>query len=350
MVHIPTYRFDISLEVDLIEEILRLHGYDKIQASSVMVDFRRGTIHPNQKKTLQIAQLLRSRGYHETISYSFVDPEFQRQFYSEQIGLTLLNPISTELSEMRLSLWPGLMASLVRNVNRQQTSIRCFETGVIFNPIDGSSFDEESVFGGIISGETGHLNWNETTRTFDFFDMKGDLEFLFSALKCSSHIRFVKDSHEALHPGQTAKIFWDNEPIGWMGALHPRLVDIFDLSQPVFLFELKMAPFLQETAVRYQKISKYPQIRRDLSLLVNQDTPVSEIERVVRQVVSPAQLKGFDVFDHYMGPHLPPQKKSIAISLTLQDDERTLVDEEINNIISAILTELEVQLTIVLRD
>jgi phenylalanyl-tRNA synthetase beta chain len=347
-VEIPTHRFDVTLDVDLIEEILRLYGYDKIEPSAVQVDMRGGRVNRIQHAMTQCASFLSMRGYHETISYSFVDPIVQREFYPEVDVMSLLNPISAELSQMRVGLWPGLMASLMHNMNRQQTSIRCFETGVIFERID-QQIKERTVIGGILSGEKGVLNWSELSQTYDFYDMKGDIQALLANLKCTSKARFIQDEHSALHPGQTARIFYNDEPIGWVGALHPKLADAFDISSDVFLFELMLAPLSEEIIARYQRISKYPQIRRDLSLLMDKSIPVAEIERVVRSVVPSAQLKAFDVFDHYIGSTLPENKKSVAVALTLQDDERTLVDDEINIIISAILKELELQLTIVLR-
>lgn len=348
-VEIPTHRFDMTLEVDLIEEILRLYGYDKIQSSPVLVAMKSGLVHPIQKHIARCSTHLSIRGYNETISYSFVDPVVQGEFYPNTEVMSLLNPISSELSDMRVGLWPGLMASLMHNINRQQTSIKCFETGVVFERV-GQAIEERTVIGGILSGERGALNWNEVTRNYDFYDMKGDLESLFLQLKCSSAVHFIQDEHPALHPGQTARILYNEQPIGWIGALHPKLIDAFDLTHDVFLFELMIAPLIVETPIRYQRISKYPQIRRDLSLLMDKKTPISAVESIVRAIVPSAQLKAFDVFDQYVGPTLAENKKSVAVALTLQDDERTLTDEEINRIISAILKELEVQLTIVLRD
>jgi len=348
-VNIPTYRFDVVLEVDLIEEILRLYGYDKIQPSAVQVDMHGGKINPIQRLITQCSSFLSARGYHETISYSFVDPVVQREFYSEVDAMALLNPISAELSEMRVGLWPGLMASLMHNMNRQQSAIQCFEVGVIFQRV-AQHIDEQPVVGGVLSGEKGALNWSEMSKPYDFYDMKGDLQALFAQFNYSSKIRFIQDTHQALHPGQTARILYDEKPVGWVGALHPKLADALDISSNVYLFELMLAPFAQKISTPYQRISKYPQIRRDLSLLVDKNTPVADIERVIRSVVPGAQMKGFDVFDQYIGNTLPDNKKSIAVALTLQDDARTLVDDEINIIISAILKKLESELTIVLRE
>jgi len=349
IIQVPSYRFDLTLEVDLVEEVIRLYGYDKLEGTVAHAPNKTGSIHPLLKRVDQIASFLRVRGYHEAISYSFIDPELQRELYPDREVMRLLNPISSELSEMRLGLWPGLLATLIHNMNRQQTSIRCFETGVVFERTD-QKIQEHTMVGGILSGDVGALNWNESTRTYDFYDAKGDLQALFKQLHCFDALAFVSDVHPALHPGKTAQILLNNQPIGWVGGLHPKLQNALDLTADVILFEISIHALLDYEPVRYQKISKYPQIRRDLSLLMAETTPVAEVERVVRAIVPVAQLKSFDVFDQYQGDSLPEGKKSIAVALTLQDEHRTLVDEEINSIISAILIELEGKLNIILRD
>ncbi len=347
-VHVPSHRFDLALGVDLVEEIIRLYGYDKLEETPMIVPLKVGMVHPIQRRTTQVASYLSDRGYAETISYSFVDPTLQQVLYPDADVMSLVNPISPELSTMRVGMWPGLIASLIHNVHRQQSVVKCFETGVVFERV-GDAVKECASVAGILTGEKGALHWGEPTRWYDFYDMKGDLQSLFAHLKCSP-LRFVAASHAALHPGQSARIYLGDSPVGWAGVMHPRLLDAFDLTSDVMLFELALTPLLIDTNVHYQSISKYPQIRRDLSLLVDEAVGVGEIERVVRAVVPLDQLKAFDVFDQYLGDSLPAGKKSIAVALTLQDDHRTWVDAEINRIISAILKELGDQLSIGLRD
>jgi phenylalanyl-tRNA synthetase beta chain len=344
----PTYRFDMGYDVDIIEEILRLHGYDKIQARRVVTEMKKGSIHPVQNDVALLSECLAYRGYRETISYSFVDPIFQQQLFPDVETMRLLNPISPELSEMRVSLWPGLLSSLLYNQNRQQNTIRCFESGVVFHKQDGRLL-EKTMFGGVMSGEQGLLNWCESSRPFDFFDLKGDLQALFRTMHIEQDVRFLADKHPALHPGQTARIFFKGTPVGWVGALHPHLIDELDSPKDIFLFELEIG-LLTRQSVHYRKISKYPQIRRDLSLLMEQNVSVDEIETVVRCVVPGEQLKGFDIFDQYMGEHLPQGKKSIAIALTLQSDDRTLVDEEVAALMASLISELNQKLAITLRE
>lgn len=348
IVNVPAHRFDIALDVDLVEEIVRLYGYDNIKAQPIVASLLAGQTNANECLFNRIVSFLSGRGYHETISYSFVDPEVQQELYPDAKFMQLLNPISSELSAMRVGMWPGLLASMIYNVNRQQVAIKLFEAGVVFDN-NGADLKEYSCIAGLLMGEYGNLNWGETPRAYDYYDIKGDLQALFTLLNIN--VKFVAEKHAALHPGQTARILIDDTPIGWLGALHPRLVDELQLNNEVFLFELSLAPLANfKKNPHYQSISKYPQIRRDLSLLVNKTISSQQIEHAVRSVVAAEWLKSFDVFDVYTGEGIPADKKSLAIALILQDDNRTLVDAEINSIISAIIIKLNDEFAIILRD
>ena len=347
-VAVPAHRFDIALDVDLVEEIIRVYGYDKITAQPLVSVAQVGKINPYERMLSNMSTFLSNRGYHETISYSFVDHELQQVLYPDVQTMQLLNPISAELAEMRVGMWPGLLASMVYNMHRQQTAIQFFEAGVVFD-VQGNALLERSCIAGLLTGDYGNLNWGEPARKFDFYDMKGDLQSLFAALGIYD-VHFMKATHPALHPGQTARIVRGEVEVGWLGVLHPRIADALDLNGDVILFELSLMPLLRGTPVRYRPISKYPQIRRDLSLLVSDEVSAAAIENAVRAVVEPSWLKSFDVFDVYTGESIPGDKKSLAIALTLQDDNRTLVDEEINSIIDAIIIKLEDEFAIILRD
>ena len=348
VVDVPTHRFDIALDVDLVEEIIRLYGYNNINAEPLILSLQAGKTNDVELLQTNIAKFLSHRGYAETISYSFVDPAVQHALYPNVPTMQLLNPISSELAQMRVGMWPGLLASMVYNAHRQQIAIQCFETGVIFEG-EGEDLQEHPCVAGLLMGEYGQLNWSETAGVFDFYDMKGDLQALFSSLNIKE-IQFLPATHPALHPGQAARIVVNGIEAGWLGVLHPRLLDELDLSQEVILFELSLFALTQSKPIRYQQISKYPQIKRDLSLLVHQDVSAADIEQVVRDIVHRTWLKSFDVFDVYTGDTIPDGKKSLAISLTLQDENRTLVDLEINTIIDAILKTLENKFAITLRD
>lgn len=193
------------------------------------------------------------------------------------------------------------------------------------------------------------MNWSEQSSKFDFYDLKGDLEALFASLNLKK-VQFVAAEHSALHPGKSSAILIDGQPAGWCGVLHPRIVDALDLQDEVILFELGLNALFNKEPVRYRQISKFPQIRRDLSLLVDDSLTAAQIEAVVRDLVQPEWLKAFDVFDVYTGGSIPEGKKSLAIAITLQDDQRTLVDSEINATISAIIKKLNEEFSIILRD
>ncbi len=347
-VEVPSHRFDIQQDVDLVEEIIRLYGYDNLKAQPMNALVQAGKASANERIAQQLALWFRSRGYNETISYSFVDPELQDAIYPQNEVMQLLNPISSELSQMRVGMWPGLIASMIYNIHRQQNAIRFFEIGVVFDVKQGQ-LNERACIAGLLMGEQGGVNWSETTRYFDFFDLKGDLQSLFSLLKLE-HVGFVPATHDALHPGQSAQIVINGHHAGWVGVLHPKLTDALDLHHDVILFEINLAELINLESPRYKTISKYPQIRRDLSFLVDAQINVMQIEDAVRTCVKEDWLKSFDVFDVYIGKGIPEGKKSVAIAMTLQDDSRTLVDAEINLLIGAIIKTLQNEFSIILRE
>lgn len=347
-VKIPSYRFDVSLDVDLVEDIIRLYGYDKLPTTAIASDLQAGKEVATETQGNRCAALLASRGYHEIISYSFVDPQLQRVLYPDAESLQLVNPISSELSEMRLGLWPGLIAAMLHNAHRQQQAIKLFETGVRFS-VEKGQLSEIPCLAGLITGEYGYLNWAEKQRDFDFYDLKGDVEALLSQSKLGP-VEFVARAHPALHPGQSAAIMSQGFQIGWIGVLHPRLSDELDLAKEVILFELDLTPLEAGKASRYQQISRFPLIRRDLSFLVDKDISAAAIAKTVRAAVPNHWLKSFDIFDLYLGEGIPEGKKSLAVAITLQDATRTLVDSEINELISAIIKSLETDFAILLRD
>jgi len=347
-VTVPSHRFDIALDVDLVEEIIRIYGYDKISPQSMIAPVQIGDIHPLEQLSRRIGTVLGHRGYHEIISYSFVDPEIQQALYPDSNALALLNPLSSELSHMRVGLWSGLIAALVYNSNRQQPLIQIFESGVVFNTV-GNVLKEQPSIAGLITGEWGGMNWSEPTRALDFYDLKGDIQAVFELLDVDT-IQFIPAVHPGLHPGQSAQIFIGEKAIGWIGVLHPRLTVELGLTNDVVLFECALENIPHRVTRQYQKNSKFPSVRRDLSFLIDQNITALQIEKAVREIVSPDKLKSFDVFDVYAGSSIPADKKSIAIALTLQDVSRTLVDEEVNTLIDAIIKKLNQDFAITLRD
>lgn len=344
----PSHRFDIALDVDIVEEIIRIYGYDKISTQPMVLTLQPGVVEPLELLTQKMGLTLSSRGYHEIISYTFADPDIQQAICPDAKPLTLLNPISQELSQMRTSLWPGLIASLVYNSNRQQSLIKIFESGVIFDNSD-DILKEKACIAGLIAGEVGTLNWCELTRPLDFYDLKGDVQTLLASLNIDD-LYYVEASHPGLHPGQSAQIFMGDLCIGWIGSLHPQLMDALDLSLDVVMFEIMLDKLVKKKRHLYKKISKFPSVRRDLSFLIGREVSAGAVEKAVRATVGNDWLKGFDVFDIYSGESIPADKKSLAIALTLQDDHRTLVDDEIKQVIDAIIKKLNHDFSILLRD
>jgi phenylalanyl-tRNA synthetase beta chain len=341
-VTVPSYRFDLHLDVDLVEEIARLYGYDHLEPEPTVGTLQAGTLSPFHRQSRAVSRALSARGYHEVITYSFIDPAVQEAFYPDAVTKTLVNPLSSELSAMRVGLWPGLISALLRNVSRQQGAMKCFETGVVFD-MQGEKLEERAMLAGLMTGETGALNWAESTRDYDFYDLKGTVEAL-----CAD-LTFVPEALSALHPGKSARIMMGKRAVGWMGALHPALADVLGLDTEVLLFEIKLDAFEVTRPALYRAISKYPQVQRDLSLLVDSAVSASQIEAVVRSK-SAELLKAFHVFDHYTGASIPDGKKSLGVALILQDERRTLTDQDVTPLMDSVMAALEHELGVHVRD
>lgn len=347
-VEVPSYRFDIAIEEDLVEEVIRLYGYDKLSAEPAVSVIQPGSPSKTERLTASLSQWFSHRGYHETISYSFVDPALQESLAPQNEALSLLNPLSSELSQMRVSLWPGLIASMVYNTHRQLSAMKLFEVGVVFAK-EAQQIHEQARIAGLLTGERGALSWAESSRYYDFFDLKGDLQALANELKLTG-MQFVAEKHPALHPGRSAAIRIEGEHAGWLGVLHPRIADALAITSEVILFECSLSSMSKASVPKYRPISKYPQTRRDLSFLVAEHVGASAIEELVLATVKGDWLKSFDVFDVYTGQGVPQGKKSLGISLTLQDAGRTLTDIEISELIDAIIKKLEDNFAVLLRD
>jgi phenylalanyl-tRNA synthetase beta chain len=345
---IPTYRFDISLEEDIVEELIRVEGYDQVPAAPTLAELRPSQIFSLEVVERQVSALLSTLGYKETISYSFVDPALQSLLFPDRQGLNLINPISPELSQMRLSLWPGLLASMLYNLNRQQETIALFECGRVFD-LSSGTMEERPMVGGLLTGLKNVFAWGQTEQTIDFYDMKGTLESLFRLLSLDG-IQFVPKIHEALHPGQSACLMLNNEVVGWCGALHPRLTQDLELSHDVMMFECQLSALSQPLIKPYRLVSKYPKIQRDLAFLVDEAVCYADIEKEIRAVADLQILKTVHVFDVYIGESIPEGKKSIAISLIIQSEDKTLNDEEIHAFLRAIIESLSTKLGMTLRD
>ena len=345
-VEVPSFRFDLAIEVDLIEELGRLYGYDQLPQTRPEVSVLPGQISEHQLQTERLQDLLVDRGYFEAITYSFVDPNLHQHFAASDLApIALANPISADLSVMRQSLWPGLVQALSYNLNRQQDRVRLFEIGRVFNG-DKTAIKQELRLGGLIYGDLTTEQWAETSRKVDFYDAKADVEALL--IMGGGEIEFVADTHPALHPGQTARILKNGQSIGWLGALHPKLNKPLDINGRVFVFELALSAILSAQVPEFSGVSRYPAIRRDLALVVEQTVTGGQIEHCLKSIDSDI-LKAFQLFDVYTGDGVEHGKKSIAIAFRIQHGERTLTDEEVDALMTQITDTLQSSLGAVIR-
>ncbi len=344
---VPSYRFDISIEEDLLEELARVYGYNNLPVTSMALPM---LIESDDETFLPMDSLsstLVARGYQEAITYSFVEPKIQQIFDRKHVAVALDNPISADMSVMRTTLWPGLIKTLQHNQNRQQSRIRMFETGQRFLPEEGG-LKQDTVLSGVVYGARNPEGWSSSAETIDFFDVKGDVEALLAASGSLSAYRFEATEHPVLHPGQSAAITRDGVVIGYLGALHPSLYKQLGVQGPVFLFELELAPIQQGVLPVFSELSKFPETRRDLAVLVNESVPVADLLDCVRTQAG-EWLTNTTIFDVYQGEGIENGKKSLAIGLTWQHPSRTLNDDEINTVFAAIVSSMESSFSAVLR-
>lgn len=348
---VPGYRFDISISEDLIEEVARVYGYNNIpnvapQAALNMRSFNEAELDVQRLRTVLV-----DRGYQEAITYSFVDPKVQQQLFGQQPALVLPNPISVDMSAMRLNLWPGLLQTVQYNQNRQQNRIRLFEYGLKFIP-DASAeggVRQVAVLGGVIVGSMHNEHWNMENRSADFYDIKGDVEALLAQTSATEQFRFVTGEHCALHPGQTAAIYRGDTLVGYVGALHPEAERKLAIKGKAYLFELEIAALGARTIVEARELSKYPANRRDLAIVVKSDVRFADVAATIKKVGG-NQLVDLKLFDVYTGAGVAEGFKSLAIALTLQDIARTLEDKDIQQVINQVVSALGEEFNASLRD
>jgi phenylalanyl-tRNA synthetase beta chain len=342
----PSFRQDIALPVDLIEELARIYGLHRLPSANLTGALAYS--HAVSKIPVErLKMVLVDRGYCEAITYSFGDLKVSNIFEPEGKPLILANPISAEMAVMRTSLLPGLVDVLATNQRRQVMRGRFFETGVCFFDIDGKTV-EKSILSGIVAGNAYPEQWGIPSRSHDFFDIKSDIEALLLLLG-KKEIRFESATHSAFHPGQTAKILCGENSIGFVGALHPRIVKAFSLEGSVSVFELELESFTVSALPTFSPFSKFPVIRRDLAVLVDSALYVAELKSCIEQSAG-EYLQSVSVFDVYQGKGIPAGKKSVALSLILQHPSRTLVEGEVNDIVNGVMMVLSKQFDAALRD
>lgn len=322
----PSWRYDLLVEADLIEEVARVWGYNRMPRTHGLVVPQIAPMPEARRPVDGLRDLLVDRDYREVVTYSFVDPALQQLLEPETAGLALENPIASDMSVMRTGLWPGLLQTLRNNLNRQQERVRLFEIGRAFDPAREEGL-ELDVLGGLVAGPALPEQWGTDQREADFFDVKADVENLLQP-SGPSRFDFVAERHPALHPGQSARILADGTPAGWLGVLHPRLQRGLELGRRAILFELEVAPLLTAELPAFSPVSRYPSIRRDLALVVDEEVPAGELLAGVREAAG-EDLQDVFIFDVYRGKNVDSGRKSVALGLILQGLSRTLTDAEI---------------------
>jgi phenylalanyl-tRNA synthetase beta chain len=346
----PSYRFDISIEADLIEEVARIVGFDAIPESAALVPQRFRRLPAERASEATLLEALAARGYQEAITLAFVDPALQSRLFPERAALTLANPIASDLSVMRLSLWPGLLRAVLDNQHRQQDRIRLMEHGTRFE-LSGSLTREIDSLAGIACGARLPEQWGvrkDERAAVDFYDVKADVAALLAASGEPESFTFEAREHPALHPGRSARVLRRGEAIGWLGELHPTLVASMDFTHAPVLFELDVAGLALQRAL-YQEISRFPQVRRDLAVVLDESVTLSTLaERVT--LAAPSLLRELRVFDVYRGPGLEQGRKSVALGLIFQDISRTLTDDDVERLMASVVADLRENLNARIRE
>lgn len=342
----PSYRYDITQSHDCIEELARIHGFDKIPMTPLIGELRLSTIPETYISAAKIAKTLIDRGYSEAITYSFVEDNLQQKINPTAKVWELINPLSQELAVMRTSLWPGLLTTAQFNLNRSAARVRLFEIGHTFLNHNDKVI-EKSYLSGIACGEAFPTSWAAKARPLDFYDVKGDLEALLQLT--GKRVEFKPTEQGALHPGQSAAIYVDGKPIGYLGALHPALAQELDLATTPYLFELEMAALEEALLPSYCEISKFPAISRDLAIVVNEAVQASDIKDKI-SAEGGKLLNKVEIFDIYQGAGIAAGHKSVALGLSFEDPTRTLLDDEVNAVLERIVHGLEQAFNAKLRE
>ena len=347
----PSWRFDIEIEEDLIEEVARIYGYNSIPNNAPLAHLHMREHSEADIELSRIKTALVSCDFYEAITYSFVDPKIQSLLHPEIKPFILPNPISVEMSAMRVSLLTGLLGAVSYNQNRQQNRVRLFEFGLRFVPDEKAEFGvrQEQVFAAVMTGSKANEQWSEKAAPADFYDLKGYIENLLSLSSAGNRAKFVAKSYTALHPGQSAAIMLDGEEIGFIGQLHPMIAQKIGINGKAFVCEISIAAVSRRDIAKAKEISRFPANRRDLALVVAETVAADDVLDACR-VAGGDKLTQVNLFDVYQGNGVAEGHKSLAISLVIQDNEKTLEEDEINAVISAVLSELKQRFNAYLRD
>lgn len=338
----PSWRFDLEIEVDLIEEVARLRGYEHIPAAAPRAAHHLLPVSERLRAESEIKKLVTTIGYQEIITYSFISSEQDDDFNIENTRIRLRNPIATQMDVMRGSLMPGLVQTLRHNLNHGQERLRVFEMGRCFLGTDANS--QPLRLAGLAYGSAWPEQWAAAQRWVDFFDLKADVEALFWPVRP----QFQAATHPALHPGQSARVWLDGQPVGWIGSLHPRLAQKYGFARSPLLFELECSALSPRVVPTHRGISRFPAVRRDIAVVVDVDLTVGAVLEAVRDAL-PTTVTEFELFDVYQGQGIQPGKKSLAFRMLLQHTEKTLTESEIDAAVSQVLAFLSERFNAALR-
>jgi phenylalanyl-tRNA synthetase beta chain len=344
----PSHRFDVRIEEDLIEEVARLRGFDSIPEAHAIAPQIAGYATETRVANDRVLTAMADRGYREAITYTFVDPAIQRLLFPDTPGLALSNPISAELGEMRVSLWSSLVPACRDNMRRQQSRVRLFEIGKKFDVAHGALREIETL-AGVATGARWPEQWASPRDALDFYDVKGDVESVLALAGDAAELRFEADALSCLRPGRAARIWRHGVAVGWIGELHPRVAKALGLNNTLFLFELEMESSFTSKPSQFKGISKFPSVRRDLAVVVDENVPLAVLRENVT-VSASGLLSDLRVFDVYRGPGIDFGRKSIALGLILQDSSRTLTDVDADAVVTAVVTRLRDVLSATIRD
>lgn len=339
----PSYRFDIEIEEDLIEEIARLHGYEHIPAITPVATLSMLPSYEAKQSQYQIKNKLVSLGYQEIINYSFVDESWETELLGNVTPIKLKNPIASQYSVMRTSLWGGLIDTLVYNLNRQQERAFLFEFGSVYHP-QAEGFVESSKVSGLVYGSRQPEQWSATKEELDFFDVKAHIEVLLG-----DDLTYEKVTHTALHPGQSAQIIKQGRVVGLIGKLHPKWQQHYQIAKGAFLFEIDLASIVDTDQPQYKEVSKQQAIRRDIAVVLDESVLLQTLISAVKQADIPL-LSDIQLFDLYQGQGIENGKKSLALSVLIHDTQKTLTDEDADKTVEILLELLGNQFEAVLRN
>ncbi|MFM8339177.1 MAG: phenylalanine--tRNA ligase subunit beta, partial [Fluviibacter sp.] len=337
----PSWRHDLEIEEDLIEEIARVIGYDHIPAKPPVGPMAMQAQTETQRPLSALRESLVERGYQEVINLAFTPEAWEQDFVANATPVALANPIASHLSVMRSTLVGGLINTLIHNQRRRQPRLQIFETGRVFerasNPTAGQvdGYRQTLRLGGLVWGAVVPEQWGVKTRLADFFDVKADVE----ALNTSGSLSFEAAVHPAYHPGRSARVLRDGQPVGWLGELHPRWVQQYELEAAPILFELDIDALTPAKVPVYAPVSSFPIVLRDLAVVVDAKVPVQQLVSKLWQD-APVVLRDIQLFDQYQGKGVPEGAKSLAFRFTLQDTQTTLEDQKVDAVMAQLLERL----------